>query len=315
MAVEIPKTKYSGGKIREITLGTGDKAVTLGGQTAYNFHTFEGEHPRKIKVAFMVTDILPDDCPAALKEAWGDVMGDPAAWAKKAQDEFGADMIHLELIGTDPNGKDLGPDHAVDVVKKVAEAVDVPIVVWGTANSAKDTEVLRAVAEAVPDRRLGLGPVEEGDYKQVGASCLAYKHVAIASSPIDINLAKQLNILLTNLGVKDDDLMIDPTTGGLGYGLEYSFSVMERARQAALTQNDDKLQYPLYNNLGKEIWKVKEAKLTKDEEPTLGDETRRAVLMEALTAVTVMTAGSDVVVLRHPQSAKLVRWMSDQLQD
>jgi acetyl-CoA decarbonylase/synthase complex subunit delta len=149
--------------------------------------------------------------------------------------------------------------------------------------------------------------VEEGDYKQIGAACLGYKQVAVASSPIDVNLAKQLNILLGNLGVSTADLVIDPTTGGLGYGLEYSYSVMERIEQAALTQEDEKLQQPIIANVANETWKCKESNLTAEDAPELGDPAKRGILMEAITAVDLLIAGADVVTLRHPEAVKLVK--------
>jgi acetyl-CoA decarbonylase/synthase complex subunit delta len=149
--------------------------------------------------------------------------------------------------------------------------------------------------------------VEEGDHKQIGAAALGYNHTVAASTPIDVNLAKQLNILLGNLGVKPDKVIIDPTTGGLGYGLEYTYSVMERLRMAALTQEDDKLQLPIICNMAHEVWKTKEAKLSSDEAPELGDAAKRGILMEAVTAVALALAGADVLIMRHPEAVKLVR--------
>ncbi len=152
-----------------------------------------------------------------------------------------------------------------------------------------------------------LGPVTDGNYKQVGAAAIAYKHAVAASTPIDINLAKQLNILLENLGVPPDRLLIDPTTGAVGYGLEYCYSVMERIRQAALTQNDDKLQYPIINNIAEEVWKTKEAKLNLDEAPQLGNPAMRGVNLEIVTAVSALQAGSDILILRHPKTLSHLR--------
>lgn len=311
--VEIPKVTYSG-VIKEITFGTGDSAITLGGESSYPFHLFEGEMPHKPIIAMEVPDSEPENWPAALQEAFKDVWGDPAAWAKKCVEEFGADMVHLDLSGTDPNGKDLDAGHTAEVAKTVAEAVNVPIAVWGTANVEKDTEVLRAASSALTGKRALIGPLQDTNYKQIGASVISDGNVALNSTPIDINLAKQLNILTENLGVKPESMIIEPTTGGLGYGLEYSYSVMERCRQAALTQRDEKLQYPIYSVLGKEIWKVKEAALTEEEAPTMGDATTRAVTMEAVTAVAVLLAGADVVVLRHPETVKLVRELMGELE-
>jgi acetyl-CoA decarbonylase/synthase complex subunit delta len=175
------------------------------------------------------------------------------------------------------------------------------------ANHDKDVEVLRVVAEQCSGKRLAISPVEEGDHKQIGAACLGYKHAVIASSPIDVNLAKQLNILLGNLGVKEQDILIDPTTGGLGYGLEYTYSVIERIQQAALTQEDEKLQQPMVCNVGNEVWKCKEANLSAEEAPELGDPEKRGVLMEAITAIDLLLAGADLVIMRHPEAIKLVK--------
>lgn len=310
---EIPNVTYAGA-IKEITVGKDDNLLTLGGETAYSFHGFEGEMPNKPLIAMEVPDTEPENWPAALKEVYGDVWSDPAAWAKKCVEEFGADMIHVDLSGTDPNGKDLGADHVADVAKKVADAVNVPLAIWGTSNVEKDTEVLRAASDALSGKRAFIGPLQDANYKQIGASVISDGHVAINSSPIDINLAKQLNILTENLGVNANSMVVDPTTGGLGYGLEYSYSVMERCRQAALTQQDEKLQYPLYCVLGKEIWKVKEAALTEEEAPTMGDAKTRGITMEAVTATALLLAGADVLVLRHPESVKLVREMIGELE-
>ncbi|MBI5529783.1 MAG: acetyl-CoA decarbonylase/synthase complex subunit delta [Deltaproteobacteria bacterium] len=306
MEVKIPTRAYSGA-IRPITLGKGGKAFTVGGETAFPFYTFEGQMPNQPRFGLEVLDLEPSDWPATLLGAYGAVVKDPAAWAKKCVAELGADFVHLTLAGTNPNDQNLPVDHAVKVAKAVAAAVDVPLTVWGCGSAAKDAEVLKAVAEALSDRRLCIGPVVEENYRQVGAAALAYNHVVIASTPIDINLAKQLNVLLGNLGVKEDSILIDPTVGGLGYGLEYTYSVMERCRAAALTQQDDKLQYPMYCHLGVEVWKTKEAKLPGDADSALGDESKRGVLMEAVTAATLLAAGADVLVMRHPEAMRLSR--------
>jgi acetyl-CoA decarbonylase/synthase complex subunit delta len=312
MAFEIPKIDYSG-KIREITLGTGDKAVTVGGETCYPFYNFEGDMPHLPKIAMEVWDYEPDDWAEAAVEPFKDVIGDPAAWAKKCVDEYGAELITLQLRSIDPNGLNRPAEEAAEVAVKVVEAVDVPVVFWGVAAHEKDTEVLRLIAEKCEGKNVSLGPVEEGDYKQIGAGAIAYKHIVVASSPIDINLAKQLNILLGNLGVGDDKIIVDPTTGALGYGLEYSYSVMERDRMAALTQEDEKLQYPIICNVGLETWKVKESKLPESEEPTLGDAKKRGIMIECVTAMSVLLAGADIVIMRHPESIKLIKKMINDL--
>jgi acetyl-CoA decarbonylase/synthase complex subunit delta len=312
MAFEVPKSTYNG-KIREITLGSGDKAVKIGGETSYPFYLFEGEMPNKTKIAMEVWDVEPDDWAPAAIEPFADVVGDPVAWAKKCVDTYGAEVIALQLVSTDPNGLDRSADEAAAVVKKVAEAVSVPLIVWGTANHDKDTEVLRKVAEECQGKVLTLGPVEEGDHKKIGAVAIGYNHTVISSTPIDINLAKQLNILLGNLGVADGHIVMDPTVSSIGYGVEYCYSVMERVRQAALTQNDERLQFPFICNLANEVWKTKEAKTPTGEAPELGDARKRGILMEAMSATLLLAAGADLIVMRHPEAIKLVRELIDDL--
>ncbi len=311
MSFEIPKQPYSG-KIGETAIGTGSGAVKLGGEDSYPFHLFEGNMPNAPKIAMEIWDYDPsDEWPAAAVAPFKDVISSPEAWAKKCVDEYGADIIVLQLKSTDPNGMDRGADEAAAVAKKVSDAVDVPLVLWGTANNQKDEEVLKKISELCEGKNVALGPVEEANHKGVGASALGYGHTIISSSPIDVNLAKQLNILLGNLGVTSEKIVIDPTTGGLGYGLEYSYSVMERIKMAALTQEDEKLQIPMINNVGNEVWKCKEAGLGIEEAPTLGDPEKRPILMEAVAAVCYLMAGSDVVILRHPETVRMTRAFID----
>jgi len=312
MAFEIPKTTYSG-KIKEITLGSGDKTVTVGGETSYPFYLFEGELPRTPKIAMEVYDTPPEEWPEAALEPFAGVTDDPVAWAQKCINDYGAEMICLQLLSTDPNGLNRDAEEAAAVVKKVADAIDVPLIVWGTANHEKDTEVLTKIAEVCQDKNLILGPVEEGDHKRIGAAAIGYKHTVVSSSPIDINLAKQLNILLGNLGVPDEQLIIDPTVSSIGYGIEYCYSVIERMRMAALTQQDDKLQFPIICNLAKETWKTKEVKISEAEDPKLGDAKKRGVLLEAMSATVLLLAGADVLIMRHPEAIELVREMMTDL--
>jgi acetyl-CoA decarbonylase/synthase complex subunit delta len=307
MAIEIPKTNYSG-NVKEITLGKGEKAITVGGENSYPFYLFEGTMPHKPRIAMEVPDCVPQEWPKAALEPFADVKNDPAAWARKCIQEYGAEIIALQLVSTDPNGLNRGADEAAAVVKKVADAIQVPLIVWGTANHEKDTQVLTKVCEVCQDKRLIIGPVEEKDYKKIAAAAIAYKHTIVASSPIDINLAKQLNILLGNLGVADDMILMDPTVSGIGYGLEYCYSVMERMRMAGLTQQDEKLQFPIICNLSKEVWKSKEVNQP-DNESNMGDAKNRGILMEAMSAVALLMAGGDVIIMRHPEAIKLTKEM------
>jgi acetyl-CoA decarbonylase/synthase, CODH/ACS complex subunit delta len=267
----------------------------------------------KPRIAFEVWDHEPQEWQAWAIEPFADVINDPAAWARKCVDVYGAEMIALQLKSADPNGMDRNVEEVAAVVKGVADAVDVPLIVWGTGDVEKDIVLLRRVAEVCEGKNIAIGPVTEKNYKQIGAVAIAYNHVVLASSPIDVNLAKQLNILLGNLGVPDEKIAVDPTTGGLGYGLEYSYSVIERDRMAALTQEDAKLQYPIVCNLAQEVWKTREAKLTKEEDPKLGDEKKRSVLMEAVAAMSLLIAGADIAIMRHPDSVALIKDMIKEL--
>ena len=281
--------------------------MTVGGETSYPFFLFEGQMPNKPKLAMEIWDTNPgDEWADWAKAPFADVLDDPGAWAKKCV-EYGADMVVVQLKSTDPNTQDKGADDAVATVKAVLGAVDVPVIVYGVANEQKDIETLRAIAEAFQGKNLVLGPVEDKNHKQIGAQALAYGHVIAANSPIDINLAKQLNILLENLGVTYNKILIDPTTGGLGYGMEYCYSVMERLEMAALAQSDGNLQQPIINNLAQEIWKSKETKQPLDEVPNMGHPDDRSILMETTAAVAMLLAGSDILILRHPETVKLVR--------
>lgn len=306
MALEIPKVSYSG-KIKEIVLGKGDKTQTVGGETSYPFYLFEGQMPFAPRIAMEVYDSPPEDWPAATREPFADVLSDPVAWARKCIDQYGAEIIALQLASIDPNGENRPAEEAAALTKKVVDAVDVPLIIWGCNSAEKDAEVLRKVAEDCAGRNLMLGPVTESNYKQIGAMAIAYEHTVIASTPIDINLAKQLNILLGNLGIPDGRILIDPTTGALGYGLEYSYSVIERIRMAALTQEDERLQFPMVCNLGREVWKTKEAKQSEDEAPKLGNPAKRGILMEAITGQLLLLAGADILVMRHPEAIALVK--------
>jgi acetyl-CoA decarbonylase/synthase complex subunit delta len=314
LAFEFQKEGYSGA-VKTVTLGKGDKAVVVGGETSYPFYFFEGKMPHKPRIAMEIWDMAPEDWPEAVMALFKDVVSDPGAWAKKCVEKYGAEMIVLQLKSTDPNGKNASPAEASATVKKVLGAIKVPLIVWGCANPAKDETTLKQIAQDHQGANLILGPVEDKNHKGIGAAAMAYGHTLISSSPIDVNLAKQVNILLENLGMPMEKVIIDPTTGGLGYGMEYSYSVMERLRMAALAQGDDKLQLPIINNLGNEVWKSKEAKQTADEAPTLGDPEKRGILMETVGAVAYLLAGSDILIMRHPQAIRLAKSYIDLMAD
>ena len=291
------------GQIQAVKIGDGDKAVVVGGETTLPFYTFEGDMGNPPRTAFEVLDSEPEEWPEVLTKYFSDVLGDPAAWAKKCVEEYGAKAVCLSLVSTDPNGANVSSADAAQVAKKVADAVDVPLILWGCGNAEKDTETLREVSGLLGNRNVCIGPLTDANYRTLGATAMAFGYPVVASTPIDVNLAKQLNILLENLGVHLDHILMDPSIGAVGYGLEYTYSVMERIRLAALTQQDDKLSCPFIVNLGREVWKAKESKLPTS--PELGDQERRAVLMEAITASTLLLAGGELMIMRHPKSVAM----------
>ncbi len=306
MGFQPPVEQYSG-KIKQVALSEGAGAVTVGGENTLPFYTFEGEMPNRPLIAMEVYDTTPEGWPPALEEALSDVWDDPVKWAKKCQDEYQADAICLQLLGTDPNGLDRSADEASQTVQAVLGAIKVPLIVYGSGNVEKDSEVLKKVGEASEGKAITLGPAVDENYKSVAATAMGFNHTVAGQTPIDVNMAKQLNILMTNLGLQAERILMDPSTGALGYGLEYTYSVIERDKLAALQQNDVMMQMPVICNLGKEVWKTKEAKIGPEDEPSWGDPAKRGILWETLTAVSLLMAGADILIVRHPESAKLVR--------
>ncbi|MCI5223445.1 MAG: acetyl-CoA decarbonylase/synthase complex subunit delta [Candidatus Electrothrix sp. AR4] len=304
----MPATSYTqnySGAIREVTLGNGDKTVTVGGSTSLPFHLFEGEMKNKPLIAMEVMDVRPDNWPETLTQYFDDVMDSPVDWAKKCVEVYKAEALNIWLIGTDPNGADRSAADAAKDAADIINAVDVPTIVWGCGNAEKDTETLREVTSLIGDKKVCLAPLEDANYRAVGATGMAFQHPMVAASPIDVNLAKQLNILMENLGVPLDTVMMDPSVGALGYGIEYTYSVMERIRIAALTQKDEKLQVPIICNLGREVWKAKEVGLPTDE--MLGDQEQRGIMMEAVTASCMLMAGGEVLIMRHPKAINMTK--------
>ncbi len=313
MSVAMPNVNETWtGKILEVTLGAGPdqggtrgSTVTVGGESTLPFLHFEGEIPHKPVVAVEVLDRKPEDWSELLVQAWGDVMGDPAAWAARAE-EAGAELIALTLDSAHPERGNTGAGEARATARKVLEATTLPLIVYGPGQPDKDNEVLVAVAEEAAGERVALGNCEEKNYRTVVAAALANNQVVIAKTPIDVNLAKQLNVLITDMRLERDRILVDPTTGALGYGLEYSYSVMERLRLAALG-GDAALQLPLIVTVGYEAWRAKESRTAEGVPVEWGDWAQRGVLWEANTAVTLLETGADIVVLRHPDTIPLVK--------
>jgi acetyl-CoA decarbonylase/synthase complex subunit delta len=305
MPIEIPKDKWPG-SVRIVTIGataaeggTRAKSVTVGGQTAMPYLHYEAPMPNKPVIAIEIKSRKPDDWSPLLAEVWGEAMADPAQWAKKAE-EAGADLIVLALTLAD------SPEDAVKAVKSVLSASGLPLIVWGPGQVEKDNELLVPVSEATKGEKIVLGICEDKNYRTIVATAMANGHLVEARTPMDVNLSKQLNILVSDMGMPKDRILMDPTTGALGYGIEYGYSVMERLRLAAL-QGDAMTQLPMIVTPGFEAWKTKEAKVGEGVPEAWGDWKARAINWETVTAIALVESGADIVVLRHPESVKRVK--------
>ena len=255
--------------------------------------------PNSPAIAIEIKSRKPDDWSPLLAEVWGDAMNDPAQWAKKAE-EAGADLIVLALMLED------SVEDAVKAVESVLGATGLPLVVWGPGQAEKDNELLVPVAEATKGEKLVLGICEDKNYRTIVATAMANGHLVQARTPMDVNLSKQLNILVSDMGMPHDRIIMDPTTGALGYGIEYGYSVMERLRMAAL-QGDAMTQQPMMVTPGFEAWKAKEAKVGEGVPEAWGDWENRGILWETVTAMALVESGADIIVLRHPESVKRVK--------
>lgn len=317
MPIEIPKDKWPG-SVRSVTLGAGTgeggtrtRTVTVGGETTLPFLQFEAPMANKPVVAIEIKDRKPDDWSELLIEEWGDAMATPGEWALAAE-KAGADLIVLALSVNDENGVQTTPDKAVSVVKSVLASCGLPLIVFGPGQVDLDNQLMVPIAEATKGEKIVLGICEDKNYRTIVATAMANGHLVTARTPMDVNLSKQLNILITDMGMPADRILMDPTTGALGYGIEYGYSVMERLRLAAL-QGDTMTQLPMIVTPGYEAWKTKEAKVGEGVPASWGDWRERSINWETLTAVSLIQTGADIVVLRHPTSVKRVKSAIEEL--
>jgi acetyl-CoA decarbonylase/synthase complex subunit delta len=317
MSIEIPRDQWPGA-VQTVTLGataeqggTRANVVTVGGEQTLPFMHFENETPHRPVIALEMTSSRPGGWSQVLQDAWGDVLDDPARWAQACA-ESGADLILLMFALNDADGKPITPNFAVNTVEAVLKAAGLPLVVLGPGQAEIDNEILVPIADATKGERLVLGLCEDSNYRTIVAAAMANDHLVLGRTPMDVNLAKQLNILITDMGLPLERIIMDPTTGALGYGIEYGYSVMERLRLAAL-QGDAMTQLPLLVNPGFESWKTKESKVGEGVPEAWGDWGDRGVHWETLTAVSLIEAGADVVVLRHPDSLTRVKESIDEL--
>jgi CO dehydrogenase/CO-methylating acetyl-CoA synthase complex beta subunit/CO dehydrogenase/acetyl-CoA synthase delta subunit len=316
-ALEILKEKWTG-EVREVTLGatsadggTRTKVVTVGGQNMMPFLEFEGDLPHRPVVAIEIQDRKPDDWSPLLMETWGNAMEDPAEWAKAAE-RAGADLILLQLSLTDADGEPNTAANARAAVRKVLKATGLPLIVLGPGQVDADNELLVAVAEEAAGERIAMGVCEEKNYRTIVAAALAHDHLVTARTAMDVNLAKQLNILISDMGLPLDRILMDPTCAGVGYGMEYGYSVMERLRLAAL-QGDSMTQLPMIVTVGYEAWRQKESKVGEDVPEAWGEWKERATNWETVTAATLVESAADIVVLRHPESVRRIHAMIEEL--
>ncbi|MDI3536529.1 MAG: acetyl-CoA decarbonylase/synthase, complex subunit delta [Eubacteriaceae bacterium] len=294
------------GKINVCEIGAGDAAVSIGGEKSLPFLGSEGFKPA---VGIAISDTTDEWAPC-FTDIYGDAMKDAAAFAKAAVEKSGADFLLVNLVSADPNGADNSIENCVATAVAVEAAIDVPLVVQGCNNAEKDAKLLEEVAKALEGKNVVLFSAVEDSYKTVGAAGgMAYGQKVGAESSVDINLAKQLNILLTQLGVKGQDIIMDVGTAAVGYGFEYVASTMDRIRLAALGQNDDTLQMPIMTDVSSSSWGVKEAVVVEEEVPEWGSLEARGIGMEVSTAASCVVGGSNAVIVRHPESAKTIKAM------
>jgi acetyl-CoA decarbonylase/synthase complex subunit delta len=312
MAFTPTKETYSG-KVYPVTIGTGDAAVTFGGENVLPFHSFEGATPNRPLIACEIQDVPPSDWPENVRKAFESVSDDPVKWAKYCQDELKAKAVALRLVGTHPDRENRSAEDAARTVKDVLAAISVPLIILGSNHPEKDSAVLVAAAEAAKDKNCVIGKAQEANYKTIAAAAMANNHKLIAMSELDINLSKQLNILITQMGFDKERLITDPMCSALGYGLEYTYSVMERIRLAALTQNDTTMQPPMLGDVGMYVWKVKETVAPESDLPHWGAAEERGIAWEAVTATALLVAGAELLIMRHPKAVAEVQKTIEEL--
>ena len=306
MDFQIPKNVYNG-KINVAKLGKDDTETKIGGETVLPFYSFEGEIPNSPVIAIEVYDKKPADWPETVSKYYSDVFDDPVKWAKKSISEYGADAICLNLSSINADEGDMSPEDAAELTKTVRESIEKPLIVYGAGPMEKISEVMKKVSENNKDSNILLGWVEEDNYKTTAAAAIAYNNNVTAVNSLDVNIAKQLNILLTQLGLPADRIVMDPASSGLGYGLEYCYSAMERLKVAALMQDDKMTQMPIINNIAPEIWKLKEVKGSHKEYPQWGDQEERGINWETISCMSLLLSGSNILVMRHPKAVSIVK--------
>ena len=297
-----PKTAPYSGKINAVTLGTGDKAVVIGGQNVLPFYSFDAPITNAPKIGIEISDAANEWTAPGLKDFYAGCTT-MADYAKKAETMEGADFLCLNFESADPNGANRSVADCVADAKAVAEAVSMPIVIMGCKNMEKDGELFSKISEALQGKNILVMSAKSEDYKTVGA----YGQKVGAETADDINLAKQLNIMLKGLSIAPENIVMNIGTAAVGYGYEYVASTLDRVRAAALAQSDADLQMPIISPVSTDTWGVKESTASEADEPAWGDQEERAIGMEVATAAANLTGGADAVIMRHPAAVATIK--------
>lgn len=294
-------------KINTVTIGatsdeggTRTSTVTVGGQTTLPLLDFEGELPNKPVIAGFIAD-TPPDWPDVLKNAIGDVINSPVEWAQKCVEDYGVDLLSMKLVGADPAGNDAAPDACAKAVDDVLKAVGVPLIIRGCGDDDKDAQVLLECSQVARGENCLIGSAKESNYMTIVALCKADKHKIISEAPVDINIGKQVNILLQDAGFDLNDVVMFQTTAALGYGFDYVYTIFERARMAGL-KGDTLMATPMIADIGGEVWRIKETTADEDILPGWGKLERRGPSWEAACAAGYLQAGADILIMAHPEA-------------
>ena len=306
----VPKKQAYNAKIHEVELGVGEKAVKLGGQNVLPFHTFDADIANAPKIGVELTDLGMAEYTMPGEQAFYAGCETVVDMAKRAETMEGASFLCLHFEGADPNGLNKSTEECVQLAKDVADAVTMPIVIMGCKNVEKDTELFNKCAEALAGKNILVLSARDENYKTVGASAgLAYNQKVGAESAVDINLAKQLNTVMTQLGVNPQSIIMNIGSAAAGYGYEYVASTLDRIRDAALKQSDAMLQMPIMTPVSSDTWGVKESVMAEADMPEWGNQEERGIEMEITTAAAVLAGGSDAVIMRHPSAIATIAKM------
>lgn len=312
----MPFTAKSGkfnASINTVEFGTGDKAVKIGGENVFPLYSFDAAIENAPKVGIEITDFGMEHEPECIKKYY-EGCATLADMARKAASMEGVDFLSFRMEGGDPNGANKSTEELIGELKEIADAVDLLLVVCGCKNVEKDAELFSKAAEALNGKNAVILSAKEENYKTVGAAAgLAYKQIVGAESAVDINLAKQLNVLISQLGVDSKSVVMNVGSAAVGYGFEYVISTMDRVKAAALQQGDANLQMPIITPVASEAWGVKEAMASETDAPEWGSQEERGIDMEVETAMAVIAAGSNAVILKHPESIKIISGLMKEL--